>query len=364
MFLDTGYVEAARAAAAASQGYPEPAGRPVAEDVLRARGDLAGSLARLFAYSLPVADADVASADRGAVQAAFDTGLLARLDDGRLIAPHVVTVMYGAVVVSDRPDAGSDAVMRPGPTTEQLLRVLPVDLTGRLLDVGTGPGTLALVAARRGATVTATDVSERAVAFARFNAVLNDVPLDVRLGDLDEPVAGERFEWVVSQPPFVPQPPQVSSVRFLHGGGRGDELVRRLIAVVPNLLTDEGTAFVRTDLPLAPDAAARTVRSLVGERAVVSLWTWPGLTREQLAMAYATVSDAAYGPVHAETVGAYLEHLERIGVEATTSAIVVVEKSSVGRSDAHVHLAEPPGDATWLSGWRAGSATEPDRGPG
>src|SRR5690606_28047395 len=75
----------------------------------------------------------------------------------------------------------------------------------RVLDVGTGCGIQALRALRgRRAQVVATDVSQRALAFTRLNALLNGADgIQTRLGSLFEPAAGERFDRVVSNPPFV-----------------------------------------------------------------------------------------------------------------------------------------------------------------
>ena len=75
------------------------------------------------------------------------------------------------------------------------------------LDVGTGNGIQAILAARHAARVVATDVNERALAFAEFNAALNGVAnVEFRAGSFFEPVAGERFDLVVCNPPYVISP--------------------------------------------------------------------------------------------------------------------------------------------------------------
>ena len=70
----------------------------------------------------------------------------------------------------------------------------------RVLEIGTGSGLLAAVLHDAGATVVATDISRLAVEAARGNLAGTNV--DVRLGDLFDPVAGERFDIIVSNPPY------------------------------------------------------------------------------------------------------------------------------------------------------------------
>ena len=77
---------------------------------------------------------------------------------------------------------------------------------GRALDLGTGCGVQALHLSTHAAHVVATDVNARALAITAFNAALNEVEVDVRDGSLWEPVAGETFDLVTTNPPFVISP--------------------------------------------------------------------------------------------------------------------------------------------------------------
>ena len=74
-----------------------------------------------------------------------------------------------------------------------------------VLDLGTGSGVCALMAARHARRVVAVDISRTAVRCARINAVLNhlDTRIDIRHGDLFEPVIGEHFDLVLFNPPFL-----------------------------------------------------------------------------------------------------------------------------------------------------------------
>ncbi|MET3369026.1 UNVERIFIED_CONTAM: methylase of polypeptide subunit release factors [Jeotgalibacillus campisalis] len=128
----------------------------------------------------------------------------------------------------------------------------------RALDVGTGCGIQTFHLLHHCEHVTATDISERALAFTRFNLLLNAAELELdpdnlerrvslRLGSLLEPVAGEQFGLVVSNPPFVITPRtggESSSDQFTYrdGGLPGDDIVASLVQSLAGVLEPGGTA--------------------------------------------------------------------------------------------------------------------------
>ena len=119
----------------------------------------------------------------------------------------------------------------------------------RVLDVCTGSGYLAISAGLAGARrVIAVDVSRRAVLSARLNARLNGVTVDARRGDLLEPVRGERFDLIVSNPPYVPSAddalPRRGARRAWDAGADGRIVLDRLIADAPSVLAPGGTLLV------------------------------------------------------------------------------------------------------------------------
>jgi len=105
-----------------------------------------------------------------------------------------------------RLDEGAQA---PKAGTLLLARQVPALAHGSVLDLGTGCGLLALLAARSSRRVVATDVVEACVRCTWRNALMNgfEVQVDVRLGDLFAPVAGETFDLVLTNPPQMPTPP-------------------------------------------------------------------------------------------------------------------------------------------------------------
>ncbi|MCP2638315.1 methyltransferase [Microbacterium sp. HD4P20] len=121
---------------------------------------------------------------------------------------------------------------------------LPTPAT-RVLDVGAGCGIQALRARAYADRVVATDISARALAFTRLNALLNGVDgIEVRLGSLFEPVAGEQFDRIVSNPPFVitPRLADVPSYEYRDGGMVGDAMVAAFVTGVGAHLAPGGVA--------------------------------------------------------------------------------------------------------------------------
>ena len=115
----------------------------------------------------------------------------------------------------------------------------------RVLDVGTGSGALALAAARAGASsVTAVDLSLRSVVATWINSRLRGLRVRVRRGDLFAPVAGERFDLVVANPPYVPSAtarlPRHRAARCWDGGPDGRAVVDRICREAPWVLADGG----------------------------------------------------------------------------------------------------------------------------
>lgn len=139
----------------------------------------------------------------------------------------------------------TDHVLGVGGASTTLAQVTVRDHRARTLDLGTGCGIQALHASRHSDRVVATDISTRALDFARFNAALAGTTLDLRAGSMLEPVAGEVFDLVVSNPPFVITPrgrDDVPQYEYRDGGRTGDAIVRELITGVGGVLAPGGVA--------------------------------------------------------------------------------------------------------------------------
>ncbi|MGA3327745.1 MAG: methyltransferase [Terriglobia bacterium] len=113
---------------------------------------------------------------------------------------------------------------------------------GTVLDLCSGVGTQALVSARTAARVTAVEIEPLAAKLFWVNAAMNGLADKVELviGDFFEPVAGQRFDVISCNPPWMPVAPEVRYPMYADGGADGLIFVRRLMAGLPEALVPDG----------------------------------------------------------------------------------------------------------------------------
>jgi methylase of polypeptide subunit release factors len=225
-----------------------------AVDRLTRGGSETETFIRLFLLGLPVQE-PAAAAALGPLSSPA-TGLLEPAPDSRLRA----TVDLRPYSETDGPDwwvlSDLGADVRPGTLhAEHVLGIGSAATTlaqatvrqpvGRALDLGTGCGIQALHLSRHARSITATDLSRRALSFAATTAALNDQHWELREGSLLEPVAGERYDLVVCNPPFIVGPgfsPGADGFSYRDSGLAGDAVCAELVAGLPGLLSEGGTA--------------------------------------------------------------------------------------------------------------------------
>ncbi|WP_306231148.1 DUF7059 domain-containing protein [Agrococcus beijingensis] len=218
---------------------------PARRAALRSPGALA-TLVRVLLLGDAVPEAEVADAlPTLGVDGAVALGLV-RVADGTAtplltIRPYRFRDAVGAGewwIASDLDELSGVWPLRPdhvlgvGGAARTLAQLLPPVEAERALDLGTGCGVIALHLRRLARSVVATDISERALRFAALNAALNGVDgIETRLGSLYEPVDGERFDLIASNPPFVitPRAEGVPEYEYRDGGRTGDALMAEVV---------------------------------------------------------------------------------------------------------------------------------------
>jgi methylase of polypeptide subunit release factors len=199
----------------------------------------------LFLLERPVAADDAVEALGGdGVRAVLSLGLAT--EEGRQLVPRSrVVPTEGLLLAFDGFSRGEDDpegwVASFSPTAYWLAALTPRRRVERALDVGTGNGAHALLAAEHAGHVIATDVNPRALAFTQISAAMNGIDnVETRLGSLFEPVAGETFDLITCNAPYVVSP--VRRWQYRDGGLPGDQLSERLVRSAPAHLTDDGHA--------------------------------------------------------------------------------------------------------------------------
>ncbi|MEU1882876.1 methyltransferase [Streptosporangium sp. NPDC020072] len=242
LLLETGYtVDGVRdrlgtvAATALSREETTPALR-VTRD-----GDPLGTLIRLWWLGTPVEAPEWLP-----VEALAEGGLVTVQDGLVSAAVHLQPWETGGYVVSDRkvrpgdPALREDHVVGAGGASANLAQLVSRRPAGRVLDLGTGCGVQVLHLAGRAEEVVATDVNPRALRMARLSWALSGIEgVEARQGSLFEPVEGERFDLVVSNPPFVISPR--GRFTYRESGFEADGFCRDLVRLAPRFLSPGGT---------------------------------------------------------------------------------------------------------------------------
>jgi SAM-dependent methyltransferase len=204
------------------------------------------TLIRLFILDLPVALSDVGRAlEPMTTRRWVELGLL-ETDETRARGTVQLRCYQSFIVAFDfvrRGPGGArpDYVMGISPSSIALAGLTP-RLPGSLaLDLGTGSGFQAFLAASHMDHVVATDLNPRAVEIASFNTGLNDLTnVECLQGDMFEPVAERKFDLIVSNPPFIIAPDRTHL--FLHGRDpvRADDVCARIARTAPRFLAEQG----------------------------------------------------------------------------------------------------------------------------
>jgi release factor glutamine methyltransferase len=140
------------------------------------------------------------------------------------------------------PDVFNPVVFRSSAYFAEIIGSFPRSAGRRALDMGTGSGVCGIFAAKLGYRVTAVDLNPEAVRCAKINCLLNSVDalMEVRHGDLFDPVCGERFDLIMFNPPFFRGEPK----NLFDMAWRSRDVLERFAAGLPEMLLDGGQALI------------------------------------------------------------------------------------------------------------------------
>ena len=316
---------------------------------LSGRRDPLATLTRLWLLQDPVPRAELESALPGLVAPMLDAGLLTG-DAEPVHAKHVhAEVDLRPYAADDGVDGWIAADLTPGLDTriapirpDYVLGVSSASSTlaqltlrrpvGRALDLGTGCGVQSLHLARHAEHVVATDLNPRALTLARLTAGLNGVELDLRQGNLYEPVEEERFDLIVTNPPYVMSPPGGERLAYREGNFTGDGLVEAVVRGGVERLTAGGVLQVLGNWAHIRDQDwTERVGGWLGEGLdvhVVERETLEPAAYVELWLADAGLSGA---PDYRERYLAWCDYFDDLGIEAVGLGWLLARRTDAAR---------------------------------
>lgn len=334
-----------------------------ADVALAGERDPLATLIRLFILQQRVPLGDVAAALD--VDPLVDAGHLARDADG--VRALVDVRPYGSPddgasgwIAAD-PTPGLDHAMSPispdyvlgvSPASTTLAQITMRDQVGDALDLGTGCGVQSLHLSRHAQRIVATDVNGRALELARLTAALGGVDVDLRNGSLYEPVAGERFDLIVSNPPFVMSPPsdEADTLTYRETNFESDSLVETLVRGAADHLNPGGSLQLLTNWAILDGPWEDRLREWIPQGC--DAWI---VERERLDVfsyieMWLTDAGLAGAPGWRQAYDDWLAYFDRLGITGVGMGWILITRAE--RAEPHIRLetwphavAQPVGDA-------------------
>jgi methylase of polypeptide subunit release factors len=285
------------------------------------------TLVRLLFLQLPVSAQDAEAAiGRESVEALEATGLA---EVGERVVSRARILPIGKVLLasdgfSRDGDDPADYVATYTPTARVLDSLTPRPRVDRALDVGTGSGIHALLAAQHARHVIATDINPRAIAYTELNAALNGLRnVECRRGSLFEPVEGEMFDLITCNPPYVVSPER----RWVYRDSEfsDDEVSGRVILAAGEHLTEGGHAAMLVSW-LAFDENHPDERVLKwAEASGCDSWILSTLNSDPITHAAEWNSHLA-GEALGEALDEWTRYFDSLGVQSVSEGAVVLHK--------------------------------------
>jgi len=297
------------------------------------------TVVRAFFLQLPVStSAAVRALGEPGVEALAATAL-AEVDDEVVLQARILPiekVLLTSDGYSRDAEDPPDYVATYTPTARVCDSLTPRPRVRRAADVGTGSGIHALLAAQHAEQVVATDVNPRALAYTELNAALNGLTnIECRLGSLFEPVAGEAFDLITCNAPYVVSPERRWAYR--DSEFQGDEVSERVVRDAAHHLADGGFATLLVSW-LATDEDAPDERVLAWvEETGCDGWVLSTLNMDPLAHAAEWNSHLAGDPeAFGEALDEWTRYFDGLGVREVSEGAVLLHRRPGPRQTSRV----------------------------
>ena len=297
-------------------------------------GTLIDSLIRLFTLGDPIDGTLALHALGDSIHGLLEIGFL-EAGGGKVQSHYQLCPVGESWVACDfqqrQSRNGDDYVMGIGPSSMLLASLTPRTAQGRALELACGIGWLSGQLSQAGMSVIASDLNPRALNLARFSARLNGIHgIDFRQGDGFSSVAGERFDLIVANPPYVQSP---GGSMIYREGGPGDPILARLLRDLPGHLAPAGVAVVLinwthqddddwSEAPLSwvtPEGTRRWLFQTDCSSPADYAWKWIGADPRFKGEAAAT-----------REMNRWLTYYRDAGIRRVSGGFIIVEKCETG----------------------------------
>ena len=294
-------------------------------------GEPLTGIAKLFLLRVSV-DAEEAEAALAPLplERAESMGLVERTEHG--VEALVSILPWGQFMLAsdpfqeDLPPTRPDHVLSLIPPSVVLAKLAPRLAGVRALDLGTGNGVQSLLCAEHASRVVATDVNERALVFARFNAALNGADsVEFRRGNTFEPIGDDDFDLILCNPPYVVSPE--SQYAFRDSGLPGDAFCEALVREAPRHLAEGGFAvFLVSWVHGADEPWDAPLRRWV-ETSGCDALLFHYMSQDPLVYAASWNRALKWDPVaYSRAIDRWLEYDRRLGIERIGWGAVILRR--------------------------------------
>lgn len=310
------------------------------------------AIVRWFTCGMAIEESQVAGVvPAWVIESCQSCGMLHR-DGATLRSSVMLSPCNGLLIASDLISKldrdASDLIIWPNATTYQLMNA-SVSRGGAMLDLGCGTGVLAIAAAERSTTVTASDLNPRAAEFTAFNAALNGVEgIECRVGNCFEPVAGRKFDSILSNPPFFLIPS--TGLLYCENPMELDLFARHLMRQAPAHLNESGIFQMLCEWVDLKGVPWRERLAPWAEDLGCDVWVLKTYTMTPIAYGQERCEQRPGGAAERDAAfGAWVDYYRDKGVEAVHGGLITLRRRS-GRNwlrleeDPTVTLGAPAGE--------------------